>query len=228
LFGFAPILLGAMLFLIKKTIMKAFILSLLALLLLIQPVAHSANKNRRQAAQTRTILVVGFAGNVNSNYFPRETVAEKIEVDPGMFDSVLHDKLVNGFTNLDKGNNSFIILQNLNETNRIRGYFSFNGENEEIYPEINRTYSPELKKIMEHHGAHYVMVFGQYYLKWQEEPFNTLFHIFNYSVFGPNMEEVTRGKEYFNTFGDFGSRDIDRQLARLIRRNASLIARTIQ
>jgi len=208
--------------------MKIYIIYLLTAMLLIQPATLQANKNRKPATQTRTILVVGFAGKVNSNFFPLATVAERMKIDQLRVDSVMHDKLVSSFTNLDKGNHIFIVLHDLDRVNRVRGYFSFTGEKEEIYPEINGAQSPKLKKIMEQYGADYVMVFGQYYLKWQEEPFNTLFHIFNYSVFGRNMEEVIRGKEHFNTFGDYGSGDIERQLALLIRRNVSLIERTLQ
>ena len=138
--------------------------------------------NNRTTGQTRNILVVGFANNVLSDFFPKVSLAENINVAPDQFDAMLHRKLVSGFGSLPNGTHNFIVVEDYVKTLQIRQMLHLKGEKPELHTDPSSSGTQALKQIMQQYQADYLLVFRQYHFKWQDEPFNSLFHILNYSV----------------------------------------------
>lgn len=212
----------------NKIRMKILSIAFLTGLLIFQSFMLQARNNHPSDTNVKSILVVGFAGNINSNFLSEQMVAERFEVCPQTIDSVLHEKLLQGFGNLSQNPNlKFIFPESIEEASRIRNVFTFNGDSENMYPELSETNEMEFRAVMDQYNADYIMVFGQYYLKWREEPFQTFFHILNYSLINRNLQEMNRGNEFFTTFVDFRARDVEKQLSKLIQRSAANVRRTI-
>jgi len=184
--------------------------------------------NENKTNQNINILVVGFANNIQSDFIPKFTLAEKLHVGEHEFDALLHQKLIAGFSNLSIGTHQYIVLNNLNDVNQIRKLFQFHGENGELNFEFSPAQATELQEIMKEYQADFLLVFTQYDFKWQEIPVNTLFHILSYSVLDRNLVEIRKGQEHFNTFTNFKPRDLERQLTKVIRRKAIQLERSLQ
>lgn len=208
--------------------MKTLSIAFLTGMLIFQSFMLQARNNHPSDSHVKSILVVGFAGNINSNFLPEQMVAERFEVCTQTIDSVLHEKLLQGFGNLSPNPNlKFIFPECIEEASRIRNVFTFNGDGENMYPVLSETNEVEFKAVMDQYNADYIMVFGQYYLKWRDEPFQTFFHILNYSLINRNLKEMNRGNEFFTTFNSFNAQDVEKQLSKLIRRSAATVRRTI-
>jgi len=197
-------------------------------MLIFQSFMLQARNNHPSDSHVKSILVVGFAGNINSNFLPKQMVAERLEVCTQTIDSVLHEKLLQGFGNLSRNPNlKFIVPESIEEASRIRNVFTFNGDGENMYPVLSETNEMEFRAVMDQYNADYIMVFAQYYLKWRDEPFQTFFHILNYSLINRNLKEINRGNEFFTTFIGFNAQDVEKQMSKLIRRSAANVRRTI-
>ena len=72
-----------------------------------------------------------------------------------------------------------------------------NGESEDSYSDLSSVPTEELQKVLNNAGADYLLVLNQHYLKWQEQPLRTLFHIVSYTLFDKDKKEIYRGNNYF-------------------------------
>jgi hypothetical protein len=57
----------------------------------------------------------------------------------------------------------------------------------------------EYQQLLADNDADYVLLLNQHYLKWQEKPMQTVFHITSYSVFDKDKNEVIHGNNNFTT-----------------------------
>ena len=79
------------------------------------------------------------------------------------------------------------------------------------------------EQLIKDTDSDYVLFLNQHYLKWQEKPLRTLFHITSYSLFDKNQQEVTRGNHYFTSM-NLESKD---KLSKDSRKSSSKIVSTI-
>ena len=57
----------------------------------------------------------------------------------------------------------------------------------------------EMREIMSETDADYLLVLNQHYLKWQEQPLRTLFHIVSYSLFDKDKNEIISDNNFFTS-----------------------------
>jgi len=188
----------------------------------------SANREKAGETSQITILVIGFGNNITSNYFPLVDAAEKLEIPYAEYDSVLNQKLSNEFQELDFRKVRFATASSYYEVGKLRNMLFYPGEMGNAAHIICQTHNQELIEVIRNYEADYMVVYGQYQLKWQEEPFNTLFHILDYTVFDSNLQEIYRGQEHFNTFSLARTNELQRNFQRLVKRNANTIYKAIQ
>ena len=50
-------------------------------------------------------------------------------------------------------------------------------------PDLSAVPTEELQKVLDNADADYLLVLNQHYLKWQDQPLRTLFHIVSYTLF---------------------------------------------
>ena len=81
----------------------------------------------------------------------------------------------------------------------------------------------ELQKVLDNADADYLLVLNQHYLKWQDQPLRTLFHIVSYTLFDKDKNEVYRGNNFF-TCMNLENPD---KLRKSSRKSSSKIASTI-
>jgi hypothetical protein len=79
----------------------------------------------------------------------------------------------------------------------LRRSIRLNGENEHCYSDLSSISPDEWKTTLDNIHADYVLVLNQHYLKWQETPLRTLFHIVSYTLFDKDKREIYRGNNYF-------------------------------
>lgn len=71
------------------------------------------------------------------------------------------------------------------------------GNDEESYSNLSSLPTSDLQEMLNNTGADYLLVINQHYLKWQETPLRTIFHIVSYSLFDKTKKEICRGNNYF-------------------------------
>ena len=81
----------------------------------------------------------------------------------------------------------------------------------------------KLQKVLDNADADYLLVLNQHYLKWQDQPLRTLFHIVSYTLFDKDKNEVYRGNNFF-TCMNLENPD---KLRKSSRKSSSKIASTI-
>ena len=97
------------------------------------------------------------------------------------------------------------------------------GEVEERYADLSQVDDNRYEQLIKDTDSDYVLFLNQHYLKWQEKPLRTLFHITSYSLFDKNQKEVTRGNNYFTSM-NLESKD---KLSKDSRKSSSKIVSTI-
>jgi hypothetical protein len=214
-----------------KYLVIAFLLSGLLIFISTDTQANSrkgANKEMVGESSQITILVIGFGNNITSNYFPMVDVAEKLEVPFSEYDSLLNQKFNNEFNDLNFRRARFATVTNYQEVAKLRKLLYLTGDFAHDAHSLHQIPNQELLEMIQSYGADFIVVYDKYHLKWQEDPFKTLFHILDYMVYDNNLREITRGQEHFNTFSLAGSGELQRNFQRLARRNAHAIYRAIQ
>lgn len=72
-----------------------------------------------------------------------------------------------------------------------------NENEEECASDLSSVPLDEMRKIMNDADADYLLVLNQHYLKWQDQPLRTLFHIVSYSLFDKDKKEIITGNNFF-------------------------------
>ncbi len=209
------------------TAIKIFI-SLLIVITVFSSFSHPDKKDKsKELKEGSKVLVLSFGDQFQSNYYPKSMIADKANLGLGEFSSFINEKFINSFTVINNSKITYVTVEE-NEVNNIRKLIRLKGEDEEIYTDISMVSDKDYDELMKQYNADYLMVFSQYYLKWQEEPFNTLFHIFNFNIYTQDKKEVYEGKSYFNTFSLNEINNIDKLFEKNIKKNASTFERAIK
>ena len=82
-------------------------------------------------------------------------------------------------------------------TGQVLNEIKVNGESEDCYSDLSAVPTEELQKVLDNADADYLLVLNQHYLKWQDQPLRTLFHIVSYTLFDKDKNEVYRGNNFF-------------------------------
>jgi hypothetical protein len=211
--------------------MKAIAIFLVSILVLFLTDTATALKKKKQdnngGESGVVVLVVGFGNNVNSNFFPRVDMAQKMGVRQDEIDSLLNQKLLEGFSDVSVKNIDFINPSDFSLISQTRNCFEFTGDPGYIQPELIVAFEAQIQDLLELYNADYLLLYNQYYLRWQEEPVRTLFHIFSYTVFNKKMQAVSKGQEHFNTFSLVDSDEMKKLMHRMVKKNTQHVSRLI-
>ena len=161
--------------------------------------ASQAKERRNSNLSGKSVLMLGLADNVKSYYFSNTTIAEKMGVEENMIDREYNAIIMENI--MTSANSAYKFIPVCAETSvpewisKIR----VEGEADNCYSDVSMVPSDEYRNVLDMAGAEYLLVLNQHYLKWQERPMLTLFHIVSYTLFDKDQNEVYRGNNYFTS-----------------------------
>lgn len=177
--------------------MKTKVLMLCLLL-----IAASASSFAREKAgkSAKQVLIVGLPDNVKSNYFYKGMIAEETGMQADSIVQTYNNIIARNIAAACKENSArFIPAQSTAVSGQILNEIKVTGEEETSYADLSAVPTEVLQKELDANGADYLLVLNQHYLKWQEVPFRTLFHIVSYTLFDKDKNELYRGNHYFTS-----------------------------
>lgn len=181
----------------------------------------AANKSKSNLVK---VLVIGLPDNVNSNYFPNSMITEETGIPTDSIDFTYNQIIAKNIIVANKDKKfQFITPQKAAIINKLLNEVKLHGEEEEMYVDLSQVEDSRYEQLMKDTGSDYVLFLNQHYLKWQEKPLRTLFHITSYSLYDKNQKEVTRGNNYFTSM-NLESKD---KLSKDSRKSSSKIASSI-
>lgn len=182
------------------------------------------NKKMERSNSAHQILIIGLNDNVKSNYFYNGMITKETGIPTDSIPSEYNDIIADNIVAADrKGVCLFVAADSNSELGNVINEIKLKGEEEETYADLSQVSDEELKKVMDKAGADYLLVLNQHYLKWQETPCRTLFHIVSYSLFDRNKQEVTRGNNFFTAI----NLESPETLRKISRKSTSKIANTV-
>lgn len=157
-----------------------------------------AKESKDSEKQTSHILIVGLDENVKSNYYYNGMIAEETGIEADYIDQEFNRIISENIAISNKDKNCRFTSADPEQINgQLLQSIKVNGESEECYSDISSVSSDEWQNTFEKMNADYMLILNQHYLKWQEVPLRTLFHIVSYTVFDKDKKEICRGNQYF-------------------------------
>ena len=180
--------------------------------------ANKANNNLVK------VLVIGLHDNVESNYFPGSMITEETGIPTDSIDYTYNQIIAKNIIASNKNKKyQFVTSEKVAAISSLLDKIRLEGEEEERYADLSQVDDNRYEQLIKDTDSDYVLFLNQHYLKWQEKPLRTLFHITSYSLFDKNQKEVTRGNNYFTSM-NLESKD---KLSKDSRKSSSKIVSTI-
>ena len=148
--------------------------------------------------QPKQVLIVGLKDNVRSNYFYKGMIAEETGMQADSVDFIYNHIIAEIIAGNTKNKAYKFVLAN--ENSIPADFFEevkINENEEECASDLSSVPLDEMRKIMNDADADYLLVLNQHYLKWQDQPLRTLFHIVSYSLFDKDKKEIITGNNFF-------------------------------
>ena len=148
--------------------------------------------------QPKQVLIVGLKDNVRSNYFYKGMIAEETGMQADSVDFIYNQIIAENIAKNTKNKAYKFVLAN--ENSIPADFFEevkINENEEECASDLSSVPLDEMRKIMNDADADYLLVLNQHYLKWQDQPLRTLFHIVSYSLFDKDKKEIITGNNFF-------------------------------
>lgn len=153
--------------------------------------ANKANNNLVK------VLVIGLHDNVESNYFPGSMITEETGIPTDSIDYTYNQIIAKNIIASNKNKKyQFVTPEKAAAISSLLDKIRLEGEEEERYADLSQVDDNRYEQLIKDTDSDYVLFLNQHYLKWQEKPLRTLFHITSYSLFDKNQKEVTRGNNY--------------------------------
>lgn len=171
-----------------------------AFLLAVISMAATAKENKKEGGDyhAKQILILGLHDNVKSNYFYNGMIAEETGMRADSIDQTYNTIIAENIAASAKnGDCKFIPANSSLVSGEVLNEILVNGESENSYSDLSAVPSEELRKVLDRADADYLLVLNQHYLKWQDQPLRTLFHIISYSLFDKDKKEIFRGNHFF-------------------------------
>lgn len=203
---------------------RPFAVGLLGILLSFVARAETTEKGEGENKHTRQILILGLHDNVRSNYFYNGLIAEETGLQPDSIDHAYNRIIAENIAAASAaGDCRFIPAGETRIDGRIRNEIKVTGESDESRADLSAVSAETWKKCLADAGADYLLVLNQHYLKWQDQPFRTLFHIVSYSLFDREKNEIYSGNHYFTSM----NLEKPDKLRKISRKSSSKIASAI-
>lgn len=186
--------------------------------------ATESKKEENGNYPAKQILIVGLHDNVKSNYFYKGLIAEETGMQADSIDTAYNRIIAENIAaSASRGAVRFIPATGRQIDGQVLNEIRVNGESEDCYADLSAVPAAEWQKTLEKAGADYLLILNQHYLKWQDQPFRTLFHIVSYTLFDKEKKEIYRGNNYF-TCMNLENPD---KLRKISRKSSSKIASAI-
>jgi ABC-type transport system substrate-binding protein len=149
------------------------------------------------AIKKKTVLVVGLKkGNITSNFYSPEGIAEKTTISADSLEDVFSRKIIESINRKnDKGLNVVPLM--FKPKHSILGKVTYHYEKDVLVSDLSDLSSDDVQSLLNQYNADYVMFIGNYYLKF--EGGSNLFHIIKYDVYNKSKKNILSEKVYFNT-----------------------------
>lgn len=146
------------------------------------------------------VLVIGLHDNVESNYFPGSMITEETGIPTDSIDYTYNQIIARNIIASNKNKRyQFVTSEKEAAISNLLDKIKLKGEEEEMYADLSQVDDNLYEQLIKDTDSDYVLFLNQHYLKWQEKPLRTLFHITSYSLFDKNQQEITRGNYYFTS-----------------------------
>jgi hypothetical protein len=146
------------------------------------------------------ILIMGVRDNVKSNFYDEDVIAQetgiKIDSIDNKFNSIIANNIAGAMPN---SSCKFITHSDGTLPAEMTDKIEVEGDGENCISHLNKLPATELKKTLVEAKADYLLVLNQHYLKRQEKPMRTVFHIVSYTLYDENKKEVMTGHQYFTS-----------------------------
>ena len=181
--------------------------------LAVASIAANAKESKKEGDNyhAKQILIVGMIAE--------ETGMKADSIDQ-TYNTIIAENIAASVKN---GDCKFIPANATQVTGQVLNEIKVNGESEDCYSDLSAVPTEELQKVLDNADADYLLVLNQHYLKWQDQPLRTLFHIVSYTLFDKDKNEVYRGNNFF-TCMNLENPD---KLRKSSRKSSSKIASTI-
>lgn len=183
--------------------MYPLLLTSMCLILGVQVLAKD-NKETKESKnndnQSSHILIIGLDENVKSNYYYNGMIAEETGIDADHIDQEFNRIISENIAISNKDKNCQFTSVGPGQINGLLFQsIKVNGDSEECYSDISSVSPDEWQKTLDKMDADYMLILNQHYLKWQEVPLRTVFHIVSYTVFDKAKKEICRGNQHFTS-----------------------------
>ncbi|NBC82852.1 MAG: hypothetical protein GVY19_05665 [Bacteroidetes bacterium] len=190
--------------------------------------AKGTDKMEGESEKTaRTVLVVGFEKeNLQSNYYNPSQIAEKT----GIKEDSLHYQFSEAIIKHLHQHSNFRLVEVEDYGNMSDFYrqVNYTRDDNEVYVDLSSYDQGQYQKLLKKYDANYFLFINSYKLSWKGEPFNTVFHIMNYSVFNNEKEKMYEGVAYFDAAGLTSLDELDKKYDKEARQIASRVKRSIK
>ena len=134
--------------------------------------ANKANNNLVK------VLVIGLHDNVESNYFPGSMITEETGIPTDSIDYTYNQIIAKNIIASNKNKKyQFVTSEKAAAISSLLDKIRLEGEEEERYADLSQVDDNRYEQLIKDTGSDYVLFLNQHYLKWQEKPLRTLFHI---------------------------------------------------
>lgn len=168
--------------------------------------ANAWGKNKVGAGKTAApgavrIMVVGLPDNVSSNYYPISMISEETGIAPDSVDVAYNSAIAQNIISNNKDERiSFFVPANTSGMTSVMEKIGLKGDEAgEKRADLSRVGADAFRNMLARNDADYVLFLNQHYLKWQEKPMQTVFHITSFSLFDGTMREVLYGNNNFTS-----------------------------
>lgn len=173
-------------------------ISLCLLMLSLAVRAKESKKEEGGNYSAKQILIVGLHDNVKSNYFYNRMIAEETGMQADSIDLAYNQIIAENIAAASpKGPIHFIPANDIQIDGQVLDEIKINGESEDSYADLSAVPTVEWQKVLDKAGVDYLLILNQHYLKWQDQPLRTLFHIISYTLVDKEKKEICRGNNYF-------------------------------
>ncbi len=173
------------------------------------------------------ILILGLKDNVKSNYYVKDMISEETGIWVDSIDLQFNHIIAHNIENFTDKSTCVFIRPDTERFASICNKISVSGEGENSSSDLSHVSREDLQEVLDQADADYLLVLNQHYLKWQEEPMRTVFHIVSYTLYNKDKERVYSGNQYFTSM-KLENADKIKQLSRKsATRIASAVAKVI-
>jgi hypothetical protein len=194
------------------------------LLLMIVPLMSWSKKEVTNKSAAAQVLIVGLNDNVKSNYYFKEQIAEETGIQADsivqQYNDIISRNIMAAAAN---SGYTFIPAGNDNSYTGLVDKIEVTGDGEDCNSNLSKLTTEELQTALEHAHADYLLVLNQHYLKWQQQPMRTVFHMISYTLYDKNKKPVLSGNQYFTSM----NLEKPERIAQISRKSSSKIASSV-